>query len=63
MIIIVIIKQFGFTSSGVDNLDTSWGPLSQDGISWVFQGDGEGLVVFLQTIIYEVNVPRFHIDS
>lgn len=51
------------TSSGVDDLDASGHPLSQDGVFGVFQGDSEGLVVFLQTIVYQVNVPGFHTDS
>lgn len=52
-----------FTSSGVNDLNTSRGPLSQDGVLRVFQGDSEGLVVFLQTVVYQVNVPGFHTDS
>lgn len=52
-----------FTSSGVDDLNARRGPLSQDGVFGVFQGDSEGLVVFLQAVVYQEDVPGFHTDS
>ena len=54
---------FLFTSSGVDDLDAGGRSLSQHSVFGVFQGDSEGLVVFLQTVVYQVNVPGLHSDS
>lgn len=52
-----------FTSSGVDDLDAGGRSLSQHSVFGVFQGDSEGLMVFLQTVVYQVNVPGLHTDS
>ena len=54
---------FLFTSSGVDDLDARGHSLSQHCVFGGFQGDSEGLVVFLQTVVYQVNVPGLHTDS
>lgn len=51
------------TSSGVDDLHTGGRPLSQDGVFRIFEDDSEGLVVLLQSIICQVNVPGFHTDA